>query len=308
MKKSTVTSILMVFLLGFASCSSEPEQPGGNPEPTPTPTPPAPGEKIEILISPALQSRATDYGFEQNDRIGLYVVTYDGATAGALKNSGNHVDNMGFTYSGSWTADTPIYWKDETSHADFYLYYPYSSQISSVSALAFDVKADQSNEAAYKASDLMIGRAKNVAPTSAAISIPVSHVMSRITVKVDAGNGFTAESLAASQIGVKINGLKCKSTVDLSTSSVTPAGDAVSMTPLSGKDSYTALVVPQTVAEGNLITVNVDGHDYNLKKEFTFESGKNHTFTVVISKTSNGINVDINPWQNDGTDNGGVAE
>ncbi|MDE6085262.1 MAG: fimbrillin family protein [Muribaculaceae bacterium] len=306
MKKSKVASLLSLFVIGLASCSSEPEQPGVNPDPTPTP--PSPVEKIEIRISPTYESRATDYGFEQNDRIGLYVVNYEGTTAGSLKNTGNHVDNMGFTYSGSWTADTPIYWKDETSHADFYLYYPYSSQISSVSALAFDVKADQSNEAAYKASDLMIGRAKNVAPTSSAISIPVSHVMSRITVKVEAGNGFTAESLAASDIAVKVNGLKCKSTVDLATSAITPAGEAVTVTPLVKSDSYTALIVPQTVEEGNLITVNVDGRDFNLKKGFTFESGKNHTFTVVVSKTSNGINVDINPWQNDGTDNGGVAE
>lgn len=306
MKKFTFTSLIMACLLGFASCSSEPEQPGDKPEPTPTP--PSPTEKIEIRISPTYESRATDYGFEQNDRIGLYVVNYDGTTAGTLKASGNHVDNMGFTYSGSWTADTPIYWKDETSHADFYLYYPHTASIASVSALPFNVKADQSIEADYKASDLMIGRAKNVAPTSSAISIPVSHVMSRITVKIEAGNGFTAESLAASQIAVKVNGLKCNSTVDLATSAVTPAGNAVSVTPLSKGDSYTALIVPQTVEEGNLISVNVDGRDFNLKKGFTFESGKNHTFTVVVSKTSNGINVDINPWENDGTDNGGVAE
>ena len=56
------------------------------------------------------------------------------------------------------------------------------------------------------------------------------------------------------------------------------------------------------------ITVNVGGKDYNLKKAFTFVSGKCHKFTVTVSKTRNGINVNIDGWETDGTDNGGVAE
>ena len=58
----------------------------------------------------------------------------------------------------------------------------------------------------------------------------------------------------------------------------------------------------------NLTTVNVDGNDYNLKKAFTFVGGKSHKFTVTVSKTSNGINVNIDGWETDDTDNGGVAE
>jgi len=71
---------------------------------------------------------------------------------------------------------------------------------------------------------------------------------------------------------------------------------------------YKALIVPQTVDETNLITVSVDGRDYNLKKGFTFESGKSHKFTVTVSKTSSGINVNISQWESDDIDHGGVAE
>ena len=107
---------------------------------------------------------------------------------------------------------------------------------------------------------------------------------------------------------MKINGVKCNSTVNLSTGAVTATGDATSVTPLFSDNSYKALIVPQTVGAGNLITVTVDGRDFNLKKEFTFESSKSHKFTVTLSKTSNGVNVNINPWGDDGTDNGGTAE
>ena len=67
-------------------------------------------------------------------------------------------------------------------------------------------------------------------------------------------------------------------------------------------------MVPQTVDETNLITVTVNGRDYNLTKGFTFESAVRHTFTVTVSKTSNGINVNIEGWTDDNIDNGGTAE
>lgn len=66
--------------------------------------------------------------------------------------------------------------------------------------------------------------------------------------------------------------------------------------------------MPQTVADGNLITITADGRDFNLQKGFTFESGKNHNFTITLSKTSAGVNVNITPWIDDDADNGGTAE
>lgn len=290
----------------FTACSQSPSDNPTPPNPTPDPTP-KPGEKIEIKISPNFTTRATDFGFEVNDRIGLFVVNYNGSSKGTLANSGNYVDNMGFTYNGTWTPDTPIYWKDDSTHADFYLYYPYS-QISSVTAHPFSVKADQSTEDAYKSSDMMVGKTENVAPTASATVIAVNHVMSRIIIQLAAGNGFTAESLAKANISVKINGVKTASTVNLATGAVTPTGTATSITPWLNNNAYQALIVPQTVSEGNLISVTVDGREFNLNKAFTFEANKSHKFTVTLSKTSNGINVNINPWNEDGTDNGGVAE
>ena len=59
---------------------------------------------------------------------------------------------------------------------------------------------------------------------------------------------------------------------------------------------------------GTHVTVTVDGRDFNLQKAFTFEGGKRHRFTVVLNKTSNGINVTIDQWEDDGIDHGGTAE
>ncbi|MEZ3577083.1 MAG: fimbrillin family protein [Muribaculaceae bacterium] len=301
MKKVVLSMCVGMAVLAISCSKSTTDEPA---PPSPVPD----DKKVEIKISPAIdESRATDYGFETGDHIGLYVVNYDGATPGVLANRGNHVDNMRFTYNGTWVPDSPIYWLDDATHADFYLYYPYG-QVSSVDAYPFEVRADQSTEAAYKASDLMVGKAVNVAPTSSATRIPVSHVMSRIMLYLEPGNGFTKESLGTADVSVKINGVKCGSTVNLSTGAVTPTGNATVVTPLFADNAYKALIVPQTVAECNLVTVTVDGRDFNLKKGFTFEAAKSHRFTVTLAKTSNGINVGINPWADDGVDNGGTAE
>ncbi len=302
MKPIAALGVMLLATMSITSCSSKTD------DPTPPPTPPAP-EKLQIKISPSVKdTRATDYGFETGDEIGLYVVNYSGSTPGSLANTGNHVSNMRFRYNGEWTPDTPIFWVDNETHADFYLYYPYRADVASVGEYPFAVKADQSTEAAYKSSDLMVGKTVNVAPSSTATVIPVNHVMSRIVISLEAGNGFTQESLSASDVSVSVNGVKCNSTVNIATGSVIAAGEATSVTPLYADNTYKALIVPQTVEAGNLITVNVDGRDFNLKKGFTFESAKSHKFTVTLSKTSNGVNVNINPWTDDGIDNGGTAE
>lgn len=299
--------IWMTAALAFCACSSS-ENNGDEGEIDP-PSPHAVPIKISTTMESVDGTRATDYGFEAGDRIGLFVVNHNAdGTPGTLQPVGNHVDNMRFTYSGTWTPDEQIYWKDETTRADFYLYYPYTTSVASVSAMPFSTMTDQSSLSAYKASDLLVGITKGVAPTETAVGITASHMMSQMMITLVAGNGFTEESLAKADVSVKINGIKTQSTVNLATKAVTPAGTATGITPLKEDGSYKALIVPQSVAEGNLITVTVDGRDYNLKKAFTFESGKRHRFTVTLSKTSNGINVTIDQWEDDGTDNGGTAE
>lgn len=289
----------------------EPDTPGkpDTPEEPDTPEP----EKLPINITTvlaAIETRVTDNAFDYGDRIGLYVANRDAAgNPATLAASGNHVDNMRFIYSGRWVPDTPLYWKDNTTHADFYLYYPYTESVTDVNAMPFRVFADQHTSSNYKANDLLIGSTLDVIPSEDAVGIDVKHVMSQVQVAIEPGFGFTAQGLAASQVSVSVDRVKTECTVDLTTATVTPTGEAVSsVTPLKDGDIYKALIVPQTVAEGRLITVTVNGNPYHFNKTFTFESGKLHKFTVTLSRMNDGMNVGIGSWEDDGTDNGGEAE
>lgn len=236
-------------------------------------------------------------------------MNYNGTTPGALKNNGNHVDNMRFTYNGTWTPDKEIYWKDDSTKADFYCYFPYGTP-ANVTSYAFAVKEDQSAEQAYKESEFLYGKTAGAAPTAEAVNITTKHIFSCAVINVKAGNGFTDEMLAQSAISVKMNGIKTGASINLTNGVATATGAAKTITPLENGNnrSYKALIVPQTASGNNFITVNIDGRDFNLKKEFTFIGGKRHTFSVTVSKTGNGINVGIGAWEDDDMDNGGVAE
>lgn len=300
------TSLCICTLLTMGACSSEGGS-GTDPlQPSPTTK-----EKLPICINTAVATRATDEAFEVGDQIGLFVVNREAdGTANSLKTLGNHIDNMQFTYDGTWKAASSIYWKDETTHADFYLYYPYQKYINNVTAVPVQVKADQSDLADYKSSDMLIGKTLNAAPTDQAVEIEAKHMMSQAIITLKAGKGFTDTSLASSLVNVRINGLKSTALVNLSTGEVTATGNDTDIIPLKEDCIYKAIIVPQDVKEGNFITINVDGSNYYLTREskfHAFEKGKKHNFTVTLNKTNSGINVNISQWEDDGIDYGGTA-
>lgn len=306
MKAKLHSAVWASFMMLLCACSSG----GGEdvPEPTPTPTPPV-EEKLPIALSCGVSSRVTDSNYENGDKIGLYVVNYTADGAGTLQASGNHANNVAFTYSGSaWSSASTVYWKDATTHADFYVYYPYAT-VTNVTAHSFNVKENQSAVADYKASEFLYGTAKNLTPTTNAVNVTTYHSMSCAVIKLAAGDGFTDEDLAAANISLELNGLKTGASINLSSGEVSATGDAKTIVPLKENGEYKAIIVPQTVSADNFIVVKINGDAYTMPKDnFTFTGGKRHTFTVTVSKTSSGLNVNIGAWEEDDVDNGGIAE
>ena len=295
--------VIGCLLMATSACSSGEEEHVKDQE--------KPADPIPITLNCGItaSSRATDYGYENQDKIGLYVVNYKGNAPGTLQSTGNHVDNIGFTYNGTWESDVDIYWKDDKTKADFYCYFPYGTP-SDLTSYAFSIKEDQSTEQAYKDSEFLYGKTSGVAPTEKAVVITTNHIFSCAVVTVQPGNGFTTESLAKANVSIKINNIRTGASIDLIKGTATATGIGKTITPLKTGDSYSykALIVPQTISADNFITVYVDGRDFNLKKEITFVGGRRYSIPVTVSKTSYGINVNIGAWEDDEIDNGGTAE
>ena len=310
LNKCLYIAVVNIFLL---ACSSGAEN-GVDDEPTP-PQPEKPTVRIPIGISTSI-TRVTETAFESGDQIGLYVVNRnDDGSQNDLKPSGNYVDNMRYTYSyNTWTPDETVYWKDNKTCADFYLYYPYQAAHVNENPMVFKVEADQSNVNSYNNSDVMVGSTMNVAPRQTTVHIALKQVMSRVAIVLKPGEGFSDASLAASDVKVTLNIPAVSANIDLATGEVEPImnydGESLTMTPMTPyKDGnvYRVIVVPQEVAQTNLIKVNVGGSDFLFSKDFNFESGKSYTFNVTITKESSGLNATITGWDSDGVDYGGTA-
>lgn len=276
--------------------------------PIPPVTPEPTEEKISINLSLEAETCATEIAFETADRIGLYVVNYVDDSPVTLQATGNQANNMGFTYTSNvWISDTQLYWRDKATKADFYCFYPYTN-VTHIADHHFIVKDNQSTWTNYKASAFLWGKAGGISPTSSAVNIAMQSVLSNVVVKIEAGEGFTPAQLASAAISVKLGQVKTEANINLSTGIATATGTAQTVIPFKDADIYRVLVVPQTVSENNFITATVDGRDYTMSRNFTFIANTQHTFTLKITRTSNGINIDVGSWETDDIDHGGIAQ
>ena len=289
-------------MLLAGSCSSD-----NNPD---EPEPPSPGLlpiKLSCSIS-APASRATDTAFETGDRIGLYVANYAGSTPPILQTAGNHVDNMPFSYSGNtWTSQSSVYWEDDTTPADFYAYFPYASTVADITAYPAEIKTNQSTASAHDSSNALWGKTAKQKPTASAVHITLAPLFSRIVVNLTAGKGFTTTDLADADIQVVLNNAHHKAILNLAQGTATPTGGSSDIRFLRDSDgqSFRAWVVPQDIALH--ITVTINGNPYTIEQEFSFESGKQHSFTLTVDKNGEGLQVDITGWETDNIDYGGTV-
>lgn len=198
-------------------------------------------------------------------------------------------------------------WQDATTKADFYCYYPYTSSVSSITASPFQISPNQSTESGYKVSDLMWGKVDGVSPTPDPVVISVNHSMSCLIVKLKAGTGWKEDDIKDAE--VTLCGLRASSLINLADGTVTADGGATEMKPMKvGTGIFKALVVPQKVSDSDLVQVKVGTNSYSLKTSIDLKSGRQHTCTVVINRTGEGINIGIGPWETDDIDYGGSVE
>ena len=132
--------------------------------------------------------------------------------------------------------------------------------------------------------------------------------MSNLLIYIEAGNGYTAETLKAALKDIRVCNIKIDATINLASGVATAKGDIVEITPKHEGDYYRALVVPQSVSNVDLISVVVDDETYILKQSVAFEANKQHKCKLVVSRSSSGINISIEGWDTDVNDNGGTVE
>ena len=124
------------------------------------------GEQVDVFITEDAQTPTTTYP---------QPLTYTTGTGGAM------------------TPSVQPYFPTSGEDVNIYAYYPANTvkdMNESAEDVTFTVEADQSTDAAYKASDLMFGTAANpVGRQSSAIPVTFRHLLSKITVNLTPGDG-----------------------------------------------------------------------------------------------------------------------
>ena len=278
-----------------------------------------------IVVSGNIQqqynTRATDMGFVDGDKIGVFIVNYEKNHPGILLSEDSHVSNMRFVYSAAdnaWTPTKDVYWMDDKTPVDAYGYYPFKEGLVNVDNYKFEVQADQSlpggdmEMSSYEASDFLWAKDTKVMPGTA-VHLDYTHRLAGVKVVLKPGKGFAEGEWQQLSKLVMVKNSSRHANINLSTGVATVVGQFDKPIQMAvEKNSYRAVVVPQTIEVGNaLIGIDLGGKSYDFfykdkKEPMVFLAGKMHLFTIEINKrVETGdyelqlMNEEILPWQND---------
>lgn len=283
------SSLALILALASASCSNELE-------PTSAPQDAKEIPMTFVVTYPGQESRATDEGFERNDKMGLYVASSEAP----LEIGGNLVNNEPLTFDGSnWTATRTLYWDNGTYNA--YAYYPYTTDISSIEDQPFSVSLDQSTPktstapGGYEASDLLFASTKDIKASTSPVHLTFKHIMSKLTIRLIKGEDFEGEM--PTDATVYVYNTVPSATIDLQAGVATRNTRGSRQTIIAhpdGDNIYSAIIVPQRIENRMpLIEVEMKGVSYLFESKFQFKAGTEHLVNLVISDNPDKVKIEV---------------
>lgn len=273
-------------------------------------------------------TRVNDNGFADGDHIGVFVTNYSNGVAPELALTGNHADNVRFTFdyeSGVWSGATQLYWKDKVTPIDAYGYYPFDDELSSVTAYPFIVQRNQRDQVqgeaiyGYEASDFLWAKAEGIVPTASAVTLRHKHIMAGIQVELIEGTGFLDGEWNEAEKQVVVENTHLGSTISLQAGvvDVDASSSVTSIIPQGGNGSYRAILVPQTIPANTTlfsITVNGQTHKFTRGSEMVYHPTKLHKFTIEVNYSLptgdyqfNLIEEAVVAWENDAESHNGIS-
>ena len=239
-------------------------------------------------------------------KAGLYMVNYINGFEEELLPAGNYINNQLIVYRNNrWESREPIYWYDETTAADFYVYAPYKEDVENACALQFCVDTDQRMEKRMAQSDFLWGIIKREYPSENSFELKMQHHFSKLTVVITTDGTF--ENLSADNVYVAIGGTKTSSEINLQTGEIAAMGEVQDVICHNNGDlSYTAILIPQQIPFSDFIKIDWNGNPYTLQSAFRLESRKEYKLTVKLKKTAGGFDIGIEGWDIIDEDFGGI--
>lgn len=203
------------------------------------------------------------------------------------------------------TPDVQPYYP-QSGTVDLYALYPTDPSVLTNESTSFTVQADQSSDANYKLSDLMWAGRTAQAKTENDVELTFSHLMSKIVLDVTAKEGVTISSVKLTNVQRTINftAAPSASTLTLGAIGTETAADKKTITIGEVTNGAThiggaALFPPQTIAANFIEVVTKDYGTALYSVNKTFESGKQYTVKLTVTRQQIGCTTTITDWKSD---------
>ena len=221
-------------------------------------------------------------------------------------------DNVKVTKEAStWTPASQMLWQNASQPVDIIAYAPYSKisryeKMSNATNYPVYVKVQQ--EADTYESDFLVYKKKGFVPgkdlTNGAVAITFTHALSLLNINIEFGNEFSKTTpLTSNPINnITVGGSVDRGYADFTKDVISVTADAtrapVLIVPVLGDFnaaanneahaivSYSAILIPQTIAEGFRVEFEIDGKIYawTASESVTLESGKKHQLNLTVGK------------------------
>ena len=297
MKKMTKLFVLALLAGAMVSCNTEDT----------TSTTPNGKVAVQFTGGISVNTRASGLAWADGDRIGIFMTgANQSLSADAIKEG---VDNVCYQTSGS-IAFSPIsggktiYYPID-GDVDFYSYYPYTTV--SNYKVALNV-ADQTNQEAI---DFMYAKTTGCNKATPQVDLRFSHMLSRLILNVQPGNGLTEDDL--NKLKVTIKDQNTTATFNLADGVISGDGNPanIKMKAIQVGKRYEAILLP-TASTIREIEFDLDnGYDapFVWKMDSELKGGNLYNYTTVkLTRSTVDMNGIIESWNEVRNNNENIAD
>jgi hypothetical protein len=236
-------------------------------------------------------SRAYDTSWEAGDVIGI-----SGTSGETIYSNIAYTTTDGDgTFSPVNTEETINYMNDES--VEFTAYYPWQKGAASV------IEFSTTNQSDKKSFDYLYGTGSG-SYTSPQVSIDFKHAMSKLTLKIKLGTGFSSETLPADAT-VRLSGLVHEGSFSLTECNASKVQLKSTATTVSDWDVTTSygemILLPQDLSNSPLtIAITIDGQTYTNSTSINpnMQQGKSYSYGITVYRSGLAITgSSISAWE-----------
>jgi len=189
--------------------------------------------------------------------------------------------------SGAMTPPSPKpYYPTGSTNIDILAYYPSTAGNSS----NFDVQADQTTDANYKASDLMVATVTNQAKTTSTVALAFQHKMAKLVVTATKGDGVNKiQTITLKNVKRRVSFTNTSGAVGSATT-ISGSTDVTLFKSGTGTSGTGAALIPAQTITGDVIAIETDQGTavYNVPAGKAFAANTKYTISVTVNRTAVG--------------------